>query len=54
MSDAKKNLASAQAESQNFEHFKGTKPVSKQHEFDVSALAKWLNTSTGAGLRPIS
>ncbi len=44
MSDAKQ----APTSSQNFEHFKGTKPVSKQHEFDVRALAAWLNTSTGA------
>ena len=47
MTDAKNPQASAQTESQNFEHFKGTKPVSKQHEFDVAALAIWLNTSTG-------
>ena len=44
MSDVKP----APISSQNFEHFKGTKPVSKQHEFDVQALATWLNTSTGA------
>ena len=43
MSDVKP----APISSQNFEHFKGTKPVSKQHEFDVQALATWLNTSTG-------
>ena len=44
MSDVKP----APISSQNFEHFKGTKPVSKQHEFDVQALATWLYTSTGA------
>ena len=30
-----------------FEHFKGTKPVAKQHEFDIGALATWLATITG-------
>ena len=30
-----------------FDHFNGTKPVAKQHEFAVGALATWLKSSTG-------
>lgn len=32
----------------SFAHFAGTKPVSKQHTFDVDALATWLKSSIGA------
>ena len=42
------------ASSQNFDHFKGTKPVAKQHEFAIPALEKWLNSSTGAAFAPIT
>lgn len=33
---------------QNFDHFKGTKPVSGQHAFDVAALSQWLKSNIGA------
>ncbi len=39
---------------QNFDHFRGTKAVSKRHAFDIEALLAWLNTSTGAAFGPIA
>ena len=39
---------------QNFDHFKGTKAVSKQHAFDIDALTAWLNTRTGVASGPIA
>jgi aminoglycoside phosphotransferase (APT) family kinase protein len=59
MSDVNKNAVSSKnaASSKNtasFDHFKGTKPVSAQHAFDVDALTAWLNTSIGAGFQAVA
>lgn len=47
-------LKTSPAAAQNFEYFKGTKAVSKQHEFDVGALAIWLKSATGEDFGPIT
>jgi aminoglycoside phosphotransferase (APT) family kinase protein len=37
-----------------FDHFKGTKPVSKQHQFDEGALARWLAVHVPGFAGPMS